>query len=458
MKKAAICLALSLFLPASLLPIDFGGVFQIDYYGLVDPLVDRLFDPSTFNESKLLESERIRITSAPYLKWKNDSGTADFFISGLAYIQPLGDPVLVDPERIIREAYLSLHLGIFDIYLGQKLVNWGKVDFLSPLNVINHSDTTVLSVDNLLEGPLPDLLAQVQIYPTDSLSFELVYAPFVQPNLYDIEDIRINPDTFTTPSGKTYYINAAFKDKKIGLFSEWAHSVYFAINYTSYIVDLIVSYSYYIDKNPDFDLSDITETVVEPDYWITGTAYPTYNRVHNVGLGLSFYLSDFLISADSALKITGDWEGSAIETRNSELFSALQVERMFRNRVRAHLNLYHRYIINYDTPIQSPYSPLIQTFIVVVIDDYLLQKPQSQYYLLAHLDSHFFREKLLLGVNFIYGYTEKGYYLVPRFTYKASDRITLSAGADIWIKGDVESFLGRNEPRDNFFVRVQYAL
>jgi hypothetical protein len=100
---------------------------------------------------------------------------------------------------------------------------------------------------------------------------------------------------------------------------------------------------------------------------------------------------------------------------------------------------------------------LIQNYIVAVVDDYLLQKPQSQYYFLAHLDSHFLRERLLAGINFIYGYTEKGYYLVPRITYKVSDQITMSAGADIWINGNEESFLGRNESRDNFFIRAQYS-
>ena len=88
---------------------------------------------------------------------------------------------------------------------------------------------------------------------------------------------------------------------------------------------------------------------------------------------------------------------------------------------------------------------------------YLLQKPDTQFYFRGHLDTNFFRERLLLGVNSVYGYAEKGYYLVPRITYKASDRVTLSAGADIWVRGNSESFLGRNETRDNFFVRIQYA-
>jgi hypothetical protein len=396
------------------------------------------------------------------LHWKSESGIFDLHLSGIGYIQILRDdelfnsPVFIDPERIIREAYLSVHLGIFDIDLGQKFVTWGMVDYLSPLNVANHSDTTVLSVDNFLEATLPDVMAQVRIYPTDSLSLELIYAPFLQPNLFDIEDIDVD-EIWSLPGPVNYDIEASFTDKAVPLFSQWAHSVYAAVHYSSYLLDLIVCYSSFLDKNPDFDLSGITETIVGPDHTIRGTAYSTYTRVHSIGAGLSFYLGNFLISGDSAIKVTKDWEGSLIEIRNSELFSALQVERLFLNRIRAHLNIYHKYVFNLDTPIESPYSSLIKNYIIAVIDDYLLQKPESQFYYLAHVDSHFFRERLLAGINFIYGYTENGYYLVPRISLKVSDRITLSAGADIWLRGDVESFLGRNETHDNFYIRAQYA-
>ena len=398
---------------------------------------------------------------APELKWKSESGLWDAHLGAVAYIQPmeadelLFPPAIIDQQRIIREAYLSLHLGMLDIDLGQKLVTWGMVDYLSPLNVVNHSDTAVLSVDNLLEGSLPDVLAQVRIYPVDGLSIELIYAPFLQPSLFDIEDTDV--DEFIDLGTVTYTIDASFIDKQVPLFSKWAHSLYSAVHFNTYMLDLIVSYATYLDKNPDFDLSGITEEIVGTDHTITGTAYTAYNRVHNIGAGLSFYVGNVLISADSAIKITQDREGSIIEIHNGELFSALQVERLFWNRVRAHLNAYHRHVLNYETQIELPYSPLISNYIIAVIDDYLLQKPQSQYYVLAHVDSHFFRERLQLGVNFVYGYTEKGYYLVPRVTYKASDRITIAAGADIWMRGDYESFLGRNETRDNFFVRIQYA-
>ena len=109
-------LCVLLFLLCGLNPaaaIDFGGFVWADYYGLVD-------------DSTWYTNERVRFTVAPEFKWKSESGLWDAHLSAVAYIQPLAadeflfPPAIIDQERIIREAYLSLHLGVFDIDLGQK--------------------------------------------------------------------------------------------------------------------------------------------------------------------------------------------------------------------------------------------------------------------------------------------------------------------------------------------------
>lgn len=110
MKKTGVFLLLSLFWLNPLPAIDFAGVIRADYYGLVD-------------DSTWYTHERIRLTVAPELKWKSESGSLDLHLSGIGYIQPLGDPVFIDPERIIREAYMSLHRGIFDIDLQESVLN-----------------------------------------------------------------------------------------------------------------------------------------------------------------------------------------------------------------------------------------------------------------------------------------------------------------------------------------------
>ena len=453
MKKMilAIPLILAALQPAA--GLEVGGLLQADYYGLIDP--------TTF-----YSSERIRLTLAPELAWKSGSGLIDLRLAGYFFFQPLGEPQWVEPGRLLREAYLGLHVGAFDLYLGQKFVTWGMVDILSPLNVVNHTDATALSTDNTLEASLPDLLAQLQVYLSDSLSFEVVYKPFLQPGIYPIEEVRVQ-ESFTLPlppKDQIFDVDASFINREVPLFSQWANSVHAALHYTSYYFDLTAAYSFYVDPMLDFDLSGVKEVIVDEGtadrHTVTGTGFPAYNRIHNIGMGVGFYLRNLLISADGALKLTRDWAGTRMEVKNSELFYALQVERTFWNRVRAQVNFFHRYVFNVDAALQSDFSPVVQAYINATIDDYLLQKPASQLYFLAHLDTHFFREQLTVGATAIYGRSEEALYLIPRAAFKLSDYLTLSAGADIWMrdkKNITPGYLGMNEKKDNFYLRLQLS-
>lgn len=462
MKKLAfifVVLVVAGLTPAGSLDFDglyFGGIVQADYYGLVDS--------STF-----YTNERVRLTLAPELAWKNDSGFLDLHLGGYFFFQALGDPQWIEPSRLLREAYLGLHFPVFDLYLGQKFVTWGMVDLLSPLNVVNHSDSTTLSIDSTLESSLADLLAQLQLHISDSLRLEVVYVPFLQPNIYPIEEVHVQSILTVPmiPKKQIYDFDASFINVEVPLFSEWAHSVHLAGHYTSYLFDLIVAYSFYVDQMLDFDLSEVYEQITDEGppaadrHTVTGTAYPTYNRVHNVGVGVSFYVRNLLISADGSLKITQDWEGTRMETRNSELFYTVQMERMFWNRLRVQANFFHRYVINADAELKSSYSSVVESIINFTIDDYLFQIPASQLYFLAHLDGHFLREKLIFAATAVYGNSEKAFYIIPRIAYRVNDYMSISVGADIWLRHKhaiYPGYLSLNEENDNFFVRLQLSL
>ena len=451
-KVTLLCLLIACFTTVPALAIDFGCLFQADYYGLIDP--------TTF-----YESDRMRFTVVPEIMGKSSSNIVSYRLNSVLYFQPVGDPTFTEPERLIREANVGLHFDIFDMYLGQKFVNWGKVDVLSPVNTINHSDNTVLSLDNYFEASVPDLLGQVMVHFSDSLNIEIVYVPFFQPNIDPIEEIVIDRElTISFPTMKTqhYDINAAFHDREIGPFDRTGHSIHGSANYFSDLFDLSGYYSYYIDPFLDFNLSNVEEETVigvdTDDHFITGKAYPGYNRVHSFGMAGSFYLLDFLISMDGAFKLTQDRDGSQMEIKNSQFFYIVQIERTFLRNVHGQLNLFHRYILNSDATIKSAYSPAVQSYIKAVIDDYLMQEPSSQIYVLMHLDTSFFHEKLLPGANVIYGFSEKGWYYAPRLAYRISDYVIVYTGADIWTGGMEGGFLGRNKENDNFYVRLQLEI
>jgi hypothetical protein len=290
--------------------------------------------------------------------------------------------------------------------------------------------------------------------------------PFLQPNLYDFEEIKIK-QVFTIPpfgsgTAQSYDVDAAFLNRAVPLFSEWANSLYAAVRYNSFLFDLVASYANYVDHDPDFDLSGIRETITvtgTEDHLIVGTAYPAYNRVQNIGVGIAFYLGDLLVSADSALKLTPNLRGTRLGMKKSEIFSALQLEQIFFGNWRAQANLFYRYILNAEAPVQSAFSPFLQAFLEAEIEDYLLQTPASQVYLLLHLDTSFLHEKLVVAATFLYQHAklaaERAYYLIPRIAYRLSDYLTFATGADIWWAQENVGLLGLNEDRDNFFVRLE---
>jgi hypothetical protein len=453
MKSVVIVIAVSLFCAGTAIaaPLDFGLDAAADYYGLVDP-------------STLFTSARARLTVVPELSFKTDSRVFETRLSALLYLQAFEDSVVVEPGRILREAFVSLHIGMFDLFIGQRFVRWGKVDVMSPLNTVNHSDTTVLSLDDSFEGVLPDLMLQIQVYPSDLWYAEIVYVPFLSPDTISIEEAIIK-DQFQIPgTTQIYDVDASFLNRAVEPFTEWAHSLHLAVHLNSFWVDLTGVYSFYIDQSPDFDLSGIQESMVvegsTTTSTISGTAYPAHNRVHSLGLSAAFYLGDFLMSADAALKLTKDLDGTQMEVKNGELFSVLQLERLFfQNRLRAQANVFHRYILNYEATTVSDYSPVVEAYIKETVAGYLLQRPQSQTYVLLHGDARVLRERLSLAASIIYGIDEEVIFLMPRLSFQLTDFVTLGLGSDLWFGSEEsEGLLGTSINNDNVYLRAQLKL
>jgi hypothetical protein len=453
--KAAVCImVVCLFCSggAAAEPVDLGLDATVDYYGLIDA--------TTF-----FTSARARLTVVPELSFKTGSRVLEARLSALLYLQAFKEPVVVEPEGILREVYVGLHVGLFDIFVGQRFVRWGKVDVMSPLNNVNHSDITVLSMDDPYEGVLPDLMLQIQFYPSDLWYVELVYVPFLSPDIINIEETIIKDQLQIDLMGLTsvYNVDAAFLNRSVQPFTEYAHSMHVAAHVNSFWFDLTGVYSFFIDQSPDFDLLNVEESIIvdgsTTTHTISGTAYPAHNRAHSIGLSAAFYMGDFLISADTALKLTKDLDGTRMDVKNKELFSVLQIERLFwQNRLRAQANVFHRYILNYEAVTVSDYSPVVEAYIREIVAEYLIQKPRSQAYALLHGDASFLRERLSVAASVIYGFDEKVVLVMPRLSFKLTDYVSLRVGSDMWFGQEGKGLLGASLYEDNVYVRAQLEL
>lgn len=462
LRPIALAAGLALAMPqaaADGFDLSLGGFVQLDHYGLVA-------------EERLYTNERIRLTAAAQVEAVNATGDLAAFAELQAFAQigehvavpetaveqRIGQVTVIDPEFIIRQAFVTLRTDAFDVDVGQKFVHWGKIDLLSPLAVVNHTNTATLGLGDAFESPLADPMVHATAYLDDALSLELVYVPFLAPDLIGIAELDFDL-TFVN-----YDIDARFENPRVALFSEWAHSVHAALSYTSFDVDAQVTYSFFRDQTPDFDLSGIRETSRtvgdETHYSIRGVVVPGYNRAHNFGVGASAALAGFVLSADAGLKLTENPDGTRIDVKRPEILYAVQADRAVsigQQPFNVSAGLYHRLILHPDAEFRSEYSPLVENVVAALRDFYLLQEDPSTVYVVARADTSVFRETLNVGVIGAWGITERALHLAPRAGLRLSDHVSAAAGANLWFEwapGIASGLLGRDDAKDNVFAQL----
>lgn len=462
LRPIALAAGLALSAPHGLadgIDLSLGGFVQLDHYGLVA-------------EERLYTNERIRLTAAAQVEAVNATGDLAAFAELQAFAQigtyvavpetavarRFGEVVVIDPEFIVRQAYVTLRADAFDVDVGQKFVGWGKIDLLSPLDVINHTNTSTLALGDAFESPLADPMVHVTAYLDDALSLELVYVPFLAPDLIGIAELDFD---LTVVS---HDIDARFENPRVALFSEWAHSVHAALSYTSFDLDAQVTYSFFRDQTPDFDVSGIRETSRtvdgETNHVVRGVVVPGYNRAHNFGVGASAALAGFVLSADAGLKLTRNTDGTRIDVKRPEILYAVQADRAVsigQQPFNLSAGLYHRLILHPDAEFRSEYSPLVENVVAALRDFYLLQEDPSTVFLVARADTGLFRETLSVGVTSAWGITEQALHLAPRAGLRLSDHVSAAAGANLWFEwapGVASGLLGRDDAKDNVFAQL----
>ena len=431
--------------------VEVSGFVRLDHYGGVA-------------EDRFYTNDRVRLTALTQLHADDEAGFWSAFLEVVAHLQYDDEGFSVAPgaltaraiDNLIRQGYVSLRFDAFDVEVGKKFVHWGKVDFLSPLDVINHVNLEVPALGDLFEGPLADPLLHVTAYPTDELSIEMVYVPFLAP--YRVTVAEFDRDF----QFGLLDIDMAFRTPEVQPFSEYAHSIHGAVSYSTFLADLQVSYSWFRDQIPDIDLSGLEERI-DVLHEIEGTIVPAYGRAHNIGLGASVGLDGWVISADVGAKFhQNNLDGSQIGVKNPEIRSVLQVDHPFAigaQQVFATAGVIHRLVLFDDTAWKSDYSPFLESIVGSLHDRELFQHEPSTWYLISRLQTSFLREQLSVEATGVWGINEDALHLAPRVSYAITDTWSAAAGANLWFTLDgpdstKAGILRRDDAKDNVFIQT----
>jgi len=95
----------------------------------------------------------------------------------------------------LKEVYAGYQSNKFDIYLGEKIISWGRTDGFNPVNNITPYDYFFLTADPD-DQKLPNFLLDAKWHITPQIDMEGIIIPFYRPSIfrYDLFDLNESGD------------------------------------------------------------------------------------------------------------------------------------------------------------------------------------------------------------------------------------------------------------------------
>ncbi len=354
------------------------------------------------------------------------------------------DILTTDPASLIDEAYVRLFKGPLTLEGGLLKLTWGKADSLGPLDVLNPTDYTDLTVTDSMDRKVAVPMLHATVALGDFSSLQVVGLPSFTGNKIawsgrwmpaQIEEQM----TYLTTLG-VVTDNVIFPETdSLG----WSQA---GIRYTTSLggVDLGAQYFYGFLGNPAVSISDMTSAYIAYTYSGYGAAananqliHIDYNRYHQIGVDAATVLAGFNLRTELAANITEDLSGDDPEVYNPSIAWSLGFDRDL--------------VLGINLNLQGTGS-------VRLMDDQVGAEgtdleggtDATSTTITAVLSKKFLKDTLELKAIGVYEVEAQDFLITPMLSYYLGDATAELSGG--WFGGDEDGAMGSFA--DNSFVKV----
>lgn len=213
--KASAATFLFLFFAAALgAQPQFGGFVRAGLYTGFDKDKDRFYMSSAFSDIFL---------HADYSPGGNFRTYAEFrYRYGTEFRETVN-------SLSLREGYVSYSGKGWEISAGQKIIKWGRADFTNPSSKLTPRDLLLRSPDRE-EINLGNLLAEVNVFPSERIRIQGIVVPLYRQSVLAIEPVPLPSyvtigliEGFLTENAFTYGFRTDFYLRGIDLGFSWFH-------------------------------------------------------------------------------------------------------------------------------------------------------------------------------------------------------------------------------------------
>lgn len=335
-----------------------------------------------------------------------------------------------EPEIKIKEAYVDLGLGQFDLRIGRQIVIWGKADEFNPTDFINPEDYREFISLNRADRKIGLFYPKVDYY-IGKFKIEGIFIPIFTPSdipmdtshpwiPYQIKDIIVNPKTILTEA------------------QEPAHKLEnseYALKLGAILPGFDFSFCYF---EGFFDLPVMfREGIIPPD---TIIILPEYKRFRAGGFDFAATLKGLgirgeLAYVDTAYYPTTDLLDTDGIVGKPNLSFVLGADYTFLEDLYLNFQWIGRYIFNYVQEIEE--GEIENRFVFSCYKTFL-------------------NEELKIGFSgMVYNLDDQDYMLHPYLEYSITDGVFFEIGSYL-LGGEEKSMLGQFDKNDCLCIKASY--
>ena len=323
-----------------------------------------------------------------------------------------------------REGYLDLRFGAFDIRLGRQIIAWGRADQINPTDNLTPRNFTLLVPEDADER-FGTTGAKV-VYHVAGLSLTGVVLPTFEPHVIPLQ---------RPPTGSTLHERLPGDPVTQGAFK---------IEQTGGRVDWSLSYFDGFDLFPDLGIDTVRPTGVD--------LLLRHHRSRVAGADAAAALGPYTVRGEVAYTFT-EHERAGDQVKSPFLFLVLGADRTLPGGV--YVNI--QYVLRVVARFQDPFAVADPSVRRVAIEQASIndQLDEAKHALAVRLSKTWLNETLVTEITSIISPARAEFVLRPKVKYAVTDRLKLTAGADVF-RGETPSFFGRLRDTSTAYVEVRW--
>jgi len=324
----------------------------------------------------------------------------------------------------LREAYLDLRIGPVDLRVGRQIIAWGRADRINPTDNLTPRDFTLLVPEDADQRfGVSGIRATTTVA---GLSLTGIFLPTFAPHVIPM---RAPPPPSTlgerVPGDPVW--QGALKLERTGGRVDWS-----------------VSYFDGFDLFPDLQLAGVGPS--------GASLVLTHHRIRVAGADAAAAVGPYTVRGEAAYTFT---EHSRVgdQIKSPFFFMVLGADRTWPGAVYVNLQYVLRVVADFQRPGDAA-DPIRREVAVqqALIND---QLDRVKHALALRVGRSWLNETLTAEINAIVSPNRFDYAVRPKITYALTDRVRLTAGADLFA-GPTVSFFGRLRDASTAYVEARW--